>query len=60
MSQEAKQLLKQALISVIIGSVVTFISALLEGLLGIFKQTIFSYSGVPISMLYFLRKRAIV
>lgn len=60
MSPETKQYIKQALISILIGAAVTFITAILEGLLGLMKESIFSYFGTPISMLYFLRRRFIV
>lgn len=59
-TNETKSTLKQALISVIIGAAVAFIVALIEGLLGVLKSTIFNYAGVPLSMLYFLKKRVIV
>lgn len=59
MSQENKDMLKHALISVLVGAVVAFLTALLQGILNILQDGQFNLAIPLASMLYYFKGRKI-
>lgn len=54
-----KEQWKQALVAVFIGALVTFVSSLVESLLGLLKDSVINFSGAAASMVYYLKSRRV-
>jgi hypothetical protein len=52
-----KEQWKQALIAILIGAAVTFISSIINGLLELVKDNFLDLSGAGASMVYYLKSR---
>jgi hypothetical protein len=58
-SQENKDMIKHALISILVGAIVAFLNAIIQGLLNFMQDGTFN-SAVPLaSMLYYMKGRKI-
>ncbi len=59
MTEETKNTIKHAIISILIGAVIAFVTTLLEGLLSLLKDHTFNFAGLVGGMIYYLRRREI-
>jgi hypothetical protein len=59
MSQQNKDMLKHALISLLVGAVIAFIQALLTGLLSLLNDGNFNIAGPLAGMIYYTKGRKI-
>jgi hypothetical protein len=60
MSQENKDMLKHALVSVLVGAIVSFLTVLLQGLLNVLQNGQFDFAGPVSSMIYYFKGRKMV
>lgn len=59
MSPENKAYIKHALISILVGAIIAFLSALFQGLLTLFHDGHFSLAAPLAGMIYYLKARKI-
>lgn len=58
-SKDDKARIKRALISILVGAIVAFISELLHGLLEFLKTNDWDFTGPATAMLYYLKSRKV-